>query len=768
MSTRDVGSGQCRITFPHLPTFPLFLLEFSFPLACNLQAFINPIGGHRKALKTWAAVKPVFDRAGVAVTEVVTQRQNHAFDAVYGATDEEISAVDGILVVGGDGLFNEVLNGLAKRRHHAPPCIHPSRLSSARLSLPPSSHLSSTPPPLASSGSPAALSSAAPSSVKSSPPTSASHSLTSLSPFRTACTLGSPLASPLPSRPMLLNPPNTHTPTNTTPPITHIPPHTSVTGSRDPTTAALHVVLGHRMPLDVARITTWKEEEQAGKQGEQSEEEKEEEGQRKEGEQAETGGEIGGSGGREEGGEGEAELVREGFAGGDGREKAGGAGSETEGAKAKTEEEEEDEGVEVRYAASFFGYGFYGDVIRRSEGLRWMGPARYDYAGLMTYLHHRSYDAEVSYFDVHPSAGPAPRPAIQASPVQAAGLEASPSTAAESDASAVQAAATLGESPSQGVLAPPLLAAASPLEAGPVRGLERSFTDQLPRTHGLDDDDEEEEEEVGEVEDGEEKVGEEVVEEDGGVGGEGKGEVEGGGEGKVLGGGDGEGKGEGEGMPLQAVEWNGRLRRRTFSSPMLVKTRSTDLSQLARASHSLLTLDTSSLDLAQISHSQSGAATSAPVGVAEQEGLLQKGGQSGEGVCAVGGMEKQSEGLRPCWRTVRGKFHSVGAAVMSCRNDKAPDGVAAQAHLADGNLHLILIRKCSRPEYLHQLTRLARKGADPFAFEFVETYKTPAFMFTSHGKQSTWNVDGELVVASQLSAQVFRGLVDIFASGPEF
>ncbi|CAI5463310.1 unnamed protein product [Closterium sp. Yama58-4] len=283
----------------------------------------------------------------------------------------------------------------------------------------------------------------------------------------------------------------------------------SVTGSRDPTTAALHVVLGHRMPLDVARITTWKEEEQSGKQGAQSDEEKEEERGK-----AERGGDIAGSGGREDWGAGEAEHAREGFVGGDGRDMAG---SETEGAKAKTEEkEEDDEGVEVRYAASFFGYGFYGDVIRRSEGLRWMGPARYDYAGLMTYLHHSS----------------------------------------------------------------------------------------------------------------------------------------------------------------------------------------TDLSQLARSSHSLLTLDSSSLDPAQNSHSQSGAATSAPVGVAEQEELLQKGGQSGEGVCAVGGTEKQSEGLRPCWRMVRGKFHSVGAAVMSCRNDKAPDGVAAQAHLADGNLHLILIRKCSRPEYL--------------------------------------------------------------------
>ncbi|CAI7910118.1 unnamed protein product [Closterium sp. NIES-53] len=54
----------------------------------------------------------------------------------------------------------------------------------------------------------------------------------------------------------------------------------------------------------------------------------------------------------------------------------------------------------------------------------------------------------------------------------------------------------------------------------------------------------------------------------------------------------------------------------------------------------------------------------------------------------------------PGWRTVRGRFHSVGGAVISCRNDKAPDGVAAHAHLADGNLNLIMIRECSRAEYL--------------------------------------------------------------------
>jgi len=54
----------------------------------------------------------------------------------------------------------------------------------------------------------------------------------------------------------------------------------------------------------------------------------------------------------------------------------------------------------------------------------------------------------------------------------------------------------------------------------------------------------------------------------------------------------------------------------------------------------------------------------------------------------------------PTWKTCHAKFHSIGAAVMSCRNEKAPEGVAAHAHLADGLLHLILIRECSRPDYL--------------------------------------------------------------------
>ncbi|PHT33255.1 hypothetical protein CQW23_29592 [Capsicum baccatum] len=43
----------------------------------------------------------------------------------------------------------------------------------------------------------------------------------------------------------------------------------------------------------------------------------------------------------------------------------------------------------VHYAASFAGYGFYGDVITESKKYRWMGPKRYDYVGTKVSLSHR-------------------------------------------------------------------------------------------------------------------------------------------------------------------------------------------------------------------------------------------------------------------------------------------------------------------------------------------------------------------------------------------
>ncbi|XP_044468579.1 ceramide kinase-like [Mangifera indica] len=119
------------------------------------------------------------------------------------------------------------------------------------------------------------------------------------------------------------------------------------------------------------------------------------------------------------------------------------------------------------------------------------------------------------------------------------------------------------------------------------------------------------------------------------------------------------------------------------------------------------------------------------------------------------------------WLRSKGRFLSVGAAIISNRNERAPDGLVVDAHLSDGLLHLILIKDCPHTLYLWHLTELARKGGNPLNFEFVEQHKTPAFTFTSSGNDSVWNIDGELFRAHQLSAQVFQGLISLFASGPE-
>lgn len=49
----------------------------------------------------------------------------------------------------------------------------------------------------------------------------------------------------------------------------------------------------------------------------------------------------------------------------------------------------------IRYSASFMGYGFMGDTIHDAEQNRWMGPKRYDWAGLKKFFKHRLYSGEI-------------------------------------------------------------------------------------------------------------------------------------------------------------------------------------------------------------------------------------------------------------------------------------------------------------------------------------------------------------------------------------
>lgn len=57
------------------------------------------------------------------------------------------------------------------------------------------------------------------------------------------------------------------------------------------------------------------------------------------------------------------------------------------------------------------------------------------------------------------------------------------------------------------------------------------------------------------------------------------------------------------------------------------------------------------------------------------------------------------------WLRSKGRYISIGAAIISCRNEKAPDGLVADAHLSDGFLHLILIKDCPHALYLWYVDR---------------------------------------------------------------
>jgi ceramide kinase len=76
----------------------------------KLLVFINPFGGKRKAQYIYDnQVRPLFDMADIECQVVPTERANHAFDFIGEIDTETWQTIDGIISVGGDGLFNEIL-----------------------------------------------------------------------------------------------------------------------------------------------------------------------------------------------------------------------------------------------------------------------------------------------------------------------------------------------------------------------------------------------------------------------------------------------------------------------------------------------------------------------------------------------------------------------------------------------------------------------------------------------------------------------------------
>jgi len=79
----------------------------------SLLVFINPFGGHGKAKQIWESqIANIFKIAGIGCKVIVTESSNHAHTVIQSAP---LHNYDGIISVGGDGMFSQVFNGLIAR-----------------------------------------------------------------------------------------------------------------------------------------------------------------------------------------------------------------------------------------------------------------------------------------------------------------------------------------------------------------------------------------------------------------------------------------------------------------------------------------------------------------------------------------------------------------------------------------------------------------------------------------------------------------------------
>ena len=83
----------------------------------RLLVFVNPYGGKGKANKVYKTkAEPVFKAAGIECRVVETQSATHASQVILDdvALEEDY---DGVVAVGGDGMFNQVFDALIRRKN---------------------------------------------------------------------------------------------------------------------------------------------------------------------------------------------------------------------------------------------------------------------------------------------------------------------------------------------------------------------------------------------------------------------------------------------------------------------------------------------------------------------------------------------------------------------------------------------------------------------------------------------------------------------------
>uniref|UniRef100_A0A3B4FAK8 Ceramide kinase-like n=1 Tax=Pundamilia nyererei TaxID=303518 RepID=A0A3B4FAK8_9CICH len=108
----QTGKHQKKTKQLYHDLMPLPLFAANRPK--SLLVYINPFGGKRRGKRIYEQkVAPMFRLAGIATTVIVTERANHAEDHLK--TEANLDKYDGVVCVGGDGMFSEILHGLVAR-----------------------------------------------------------------------------------------------------------------------------------------------------------------------------------------------------------------------------------------------------------------------------------------------------------------------------------------------------------------------------------------------------------------------------------------------------------------------------------------------------------------------------------------------------------------------------------------------------------------------------------------------------------------------------